>query len=65
MADIRRYVKPCMTNPPPDLGRAIFKEILSTPNPDFEAMEIEVRKLEKENLKVREYEKSSKTFSRI
>ncbi len=34
MADTRRYAKPCMTNLPPKLGRAIIKQMLSTPKPD-------------------------------
>jgi hypothetical protein len=56
MADTRRYVKPCMTNLPPELGRAVIKQMLSTPKPDRDAIEARVRKLEKENLEVRKRE---------
>jgi hypothetical protein len=51
-----RYGKPCMTNLPPELGRAIFNQILNTPKPDFDAMEKKARALEGEMLKVREQE---------
>jgi hypothetical protein len=51
-----RYGKPCMTNLPPELGRAIFNQILNTPKPDFYAMEKKARALEGEMLKVREQE---------
>ncbi len=47
-----------MTNLPPELGRAIFKQILSTPKPDEEAMEAKCRELEKEMIDVRKREKA-------
>ena len=56
MATATRYAKPNMTNLPKDLGKAIFNQILSTPKPDYEAMEMETRKVEKELLKVRKRE---------
>jgi hypothetical protein len=51
-----RYGKPCMTNLPPELGRAIFNQILNSPKPDYDAMEKKARALEGEMLKVREQE---------
>ena len=51
-----RYGKPCMTNLPLELGRAIFNQILNSPKPDFDAMEKKARALEGEMLKVREQE---------
>ena len=39
MSENVRYWKPCMTNLPPDLGKAIFKQILSTPAPDLAKMQ--------------------------
>ena len=47
-----RYGKPCMTNLPPELGRAIFNQILNTPKPDYEAMEKKARALEKEMIRI-------------
>jgi hypothetical protein len=51
-----RYGKPCMTNLPPELGRAIFNQILNSPKPDYDAMEKKARALEEEMLKVMEQE---------
>lgn len=56
MAYSTRYAKPDMVNLPPDLGRAIIKQILSTPKPDDEKLNAEARRLEKEMLKVRDRE---------
>ena len=56
MAEISRYRKPNMTNLPPDLGIAIFKQILNSPVPDREKMRNESRRLVRENVKVREKE---------
>lgn len=56
MADTIRYTKPCMTNLPPELGRAVIKQMLNTPKPDREAIEKRVRRLEKENLEIRKRE---------
>ena len=61
MAESKRYGKPCMTNLPTELGRAIFKQILSTPRPDYDAMEAEVRQLEKEIIEARERENAQRT----
>ena len=55
-----RYGQPCMTNLPTELGRAIFKQILNTPKPDYDAMEKKARALEAEMLKVREQENAGK-----
>ncbi len=56
MADTVRYGKPCMTNLPPELGRAIIKEMLNTPKPDRDVIEKRIREPEKENLEVRKRE---------
>ena len=56
MAEISRYNKPSMTNLPPDLGVAIFKQILNSPAPDREKMRSESRRLVKENVEVRKRE---------
>ena len=47
-----RYGKPCMTNLPPELGRAIFNQILNSPKPDYDAMEKKARALEKEMIRI-------------
>ncbi len=60
MAESTRYGKPCMTNLPTELGRAIFKQILSTPRPDYDAMEAEVRQLEKEIVEARKRENAQR-----
>ena len=52
----KRYVKPNMTNLPKELGRAIFEQILNTPRPDCEVLEMETRKVEKELIRVRKNE---------
>jgi len=51
-----RYAKPNMVNLPPTLGRAIFRQIMSTPKPDDERLNEEARMLEKEMIKVRDRE---------
>ena len=51
-----RYRKPCMTNLPPDLGRAIFEQIRNTPAPDVEKMQAESARLVREMLQDRERE---------
>jgi hypothetical protein len=56
MADTIRYAKPCMTNLPPELGRAVINQMMNTPKPDREAIEKRVRRLEKENLEIRKRE---------
>ncbi len=61
MADTIRYGKPCMTNLPPELGRAIFKQMLNTPKPDRDAIEKRIRQLEKENLDVRKRENAQRS----
>lgn len=60
MAESIRYGKPCMTNLPPELGRAIFKQMLSTPKPDRNAIEKRVSELEKYNLEVRRRENAQR-----
>ncbi len=54
MAESTRYAKPCMTNLPPELGRAIFKQMLNSPKPDEDEIEAKVRKLEKQMIAARE-----------
>ncbi len=56
MADTVRYGKPCMTNLPPELGRAIIKQMLNSPKPDEDALEARVRKLEKQMIEARKRE---------
>ncbi len=56
MADTVRYGKPCMTNLPPELGRAIIKQMLNTPKPDRDEIKARVRKLEKQMFEARERE---------
>jgi len=56
MAYTTRYAKPDMTSLPAELGKAIFRQILSTPKPDDEQMAVEARALEKEMVKVRDEE---------
>lgn len=56
MAESTRYAKPCMTNLPPELGRAIFKQMLNSPKPDEDEIEAKVRKLEKQMIAARERE---------
>jgi len=59
--DSRRYGRPCMTNLPPDLGRAIFKHILNTPPVDDEKMKAESARLVAEMLKIRKEEMAVET----
>ena len=56
MADVIRYGKPNMTNLPTDLGKAIFKRILSTPVPDRNKMKAESAELLKEMIRERDRE---------
>ena len=51
-----RYGKPVMTNLPPALGVAIFKQILSTPAPDRAKMRAKSEQLVREMIKARESE---------
>ena len=53
MATPVRYGKPSMTNLPKELGIAIFKQILSTPKPDYEKIGADAKALEKKMLEVR------------
>lgn len=53
MLSTGRYAAPCMTNLPTQLGRAIFKQMLSTPKRDEDAIERKVRKLEQELIEAR------------
>ena len=61
MAYTTRFSKPIMTNLPSDVGKAVFKQILSTPKPNDIALEAEAKRLEKEMLKVRKLEEVKKT----
>ena len=56
MSDNVRYWKPCMTNLPADLGKAIFKQILSTPAPDIAKMQERSDHIMSEILRERELE---------
>ena len=47
MARSKRYGKPMMTNLPTDLGREIFRQILSTPTPDYDRLHQEAQRVEK------------------
>ena len=64
MAYTTRFGKPNMTNLPSELGRAIFNQIMSTPRPNDEELDIETRKIEKEMLKVREKEDAQRNTSK-
>lgn len=48
MANYTGFPKPCMTNLPRDIGEKIFKEILSSPVPDYNKMHQESVILEQE-----------------
>ncbi len=61
MADTVRYGKPCMPNLPPELWRAIIKQMLNSPKPDEDALEARVRKLEKQMLEARKRENAQKS----
>ncbi len=56
MAEVSRFGKPNMTNLPPDLGVAIFRQIMTSPAPDREKMRSESQRLVRENVKVRKRE---------
>ena len=56
MAEVSRVGKPNMTNLPPDLGVAIFRQIMTSPAPDREKMRRESQRLVRENVKVRKRE---------
>ena len=56
MAEVSRFGKPNMTNLPPDLGVAIFRQIMTSPAPDRKKMRRESQRLVRENLKVRKRE---------
>jgi hypothetical protein len=56
MGNAIRYGKPCLTNLPEDLGKAIFKKILATPAPDRAKMKAESEALLKEMIEERERE---------
>ncbi|MBQ1292238.1 MAG: hypothetical protein IIY28_12940 [Lachnospiraceae bacterium] len=56
MAEVSRFGKPNMTNLPPDLGVAIFRQIMTSPAPDREKMRRESQRLVRENVKVRKRE---------
>ena len=56
MAEVSKFGKPNMTNLPPDLGVAIFRQIMTSPAPDREQMRRESQRLVRENVKVRKRE---------
>ena len=56
MAEVSKFGKPNMTNLPPDLGVAIFRQIMTSPAPDREKMRRESQRLVRENVKVRKRE---------
>ena len=56
MAEVSRFGNPNMTNLPPDLGVAIFRQIMTSPAPDREKMRRESQRLVRENVKVRKRE---------
>ncbi len=60
MAESTRYGKPCMTNLPPELGRAIFNQMLNSPKADEDAIEAKVRKLEKKMIAARKRENAQR-----
>ena len=64
MAYSTRFGKPNMTNLPSELGAAIFKQILSTPRPDYAKMQEEATRLEREMVKVREKEDAQGTSAK-
>ncbi len=59
-----RYGKPCMTNLPPELGVAIFKQIMNSPRPDVEKMEAECDRLIEKFVAIREREEAEKNASK-
>ena len=60
MAEVSRFGKPNMTNLPPDLGVAIFRQIMTSPAPDREKMRRESQRLVRENVKVRKRESAQR-----
>ena len=64
MSDTIRYVKPSITNLPPELGAAIFKQILSTPVPDRAKLKAKSDRILKKMLKLREQEEKSAATSK-
>lgn len=56
MANTVQYGKPSMTNLPPELGMAIFRQILETPAPDRDRLRRESARLEKAMLQERDRE---------
>ena len=43
--DSKKYGRPCMTDLPPELGRAIITQMLNTPPVDDEKMKTEANRL--------------------
>ncbi len=56
MANISEYKKPSMTNLPPELGKAIFMQIINAPAPDRAKMKRESDELLNDMIKVRDEE---------
>lgn len=64
MANVVRYRKPSMTNLPPELGKAIFRQILSTPAPDRAKLRKESERLEREMVREREKEDAQRNTAK-
>ncbi|MBQ7068814.1 MAG: DUF4160 domain-containing protein [Synergistaceae bacterium] len=58
--DSKKYGRPCMTDLPPELGRAIITQMLNTPPVDWEKMKAESARLSAEFLKMRQEEEMAK-----
>ena len=63
MEGYRNFVKPSMVGLPRDLGRAIFKQIMNTPAPDYAKLNAEAKRLEAEMLKIRSRENAERNNS--
>ena len=42
---LRRYIKPCMTNIPGELGKQVISTIINTPLPDFTEVDKEISEM--------------------
>jgi len=47
---VRRYIKPCMTNIPGELGKQVISTIINTPLPDFTEVDKEISEMKKKLL---------------
>ena len=64
MAYTNGYGKPTMTNLPSDLGKGIFRQIMSTPPPDYERLHQEARRVEKVIVNVRRKEDAQRNTAK-